>query len=376
MTEKLKTLLHEHAETVDFAMPDLTTMVRDGDRRLRRRRGLAAAGGLAAAAVVGALAVAGLGGSGTEDAPELAHDPAAPARVSWVIGSVLHDGDRTTDLGFDPTAYVRTASGLVATGPDGTVHSIVGGRSVDVGTVDARHPRLVGDDEGSYVGWVDDSGVGPVFRVLDQSTGEITSNGEAVEPGMGRQADAANPAYFYAIDGHTAYWRDTRGAVAVDLATGDVRVVDAEARNGFDIVAVEDGVIAFKVVPDDASADGTAIGTSRATAMVLAQVYGTYGTFSPDAHYYSSDADEPQVYDARTGERVTFDLGYAFATGYEWLGNDTLAMIAQDTPKSPVQLVTCTVPAGTCEVAVADLGSFDGLIADGFLLPVGAALDS
>ncbi len=43
--------------------------------------------------------------------------------------------------------------------------------------------------------------------------------------------------------------------MAVDLATGDVRVVDADARNGFDILDVEDGVIAF-----NASDDGTALG--------------------------------------------------------------------------------------------------------------------
>ncbi|MCW2843765.1 MAG: hypothetical protein JWN22_1681 [Nocardioides sp.] len=375
MTEKLKTLLHDRAETVAFGAPDLEAVVRAGDRRLRRRRAGAAAGGLAAVAVVGALLVTQLGGTDPANGPQVVHDPGIPAHVSWVVGSVLHDGDRTVDLGFEATAYVRTTTGIVATSPDGTVHSVVGGRSVDVGTVDAENPHLVADDEGTLAGWVNDSNEGPTFLVLDQSTGEITSNGAAVERGMGGTADSQNPVYFYAIDGRTAYWRDSRGAVAVDVDTDDVRVVDAEARNGFDIVAVENGVIAFNVQHDDARADGTAIGTRRDTAMVLPRVYGTYGAFSPDAHYYSGDADEPQVYDARTGNRVTFDLDYAFATGYEWLDDHTLAMIAQDTPKSSAQLVTCEVPAGTCDVAVDDLGSFDDLAAEGFALPVGSALD-
>jgi hypothetical protein len=374
MTEKLKTLLHDRAETVAFGAPDLDAVIRAGDRRLRRRRGAAALGGLATVAVVGALLVPRLGGSGDDDGRRVAHDPGAPAQVSWVLGSVLHDGARTVDLGFQVTSYVRTSAGIVATGPDGTVHSVIGGRTVDVGEVDAAHPHLVGDSEGPYVGWVNASGEGPAFLVLDQATGEITSNGVA-ERGMGRAADAEDPAYFYAIDAHTAYWRDTRGAVAVDLDTGDVRVVDAAARNGFDIVAVENGQIAFQVIPDDASSDGTAIGTSRDTAMLIPRAYGSYGTFSPDARYYSSDADEPEVYDARSGERVTFDLDYAFATGYEWLDDSTLAMIAQDTPTAPVQLLTCQVPAGTCDVAVDDLGSFDDLLADGFVLPVGDPLE-
>lgn len=374
MTEKLKTLLHDRAETVDFAMPDLDALTSAGDRRIRLRRGAAAAGSLAAVAAVGALMVTQLGGSGTEDGLQTVHDPEAPAPVSWVLGSVLHDADRTVDLGFQVTSYVRTTAGIVATDPDGTVHSVVGGQATDVGEVDAANPHLVGDSEGPYVGWVNASGEGPAFMVFDQATGEITSNGVA-ERGMGRAADAQDPAYFYAIDGHTAYWRDTRGAVAVDIATGDVRVVDPHARNGFDIVAVENGQIAFQVIPDDASADGTAIGTSRDTAMLIPRAYGSYGSFSPDAHYYSSDADEPEVYDARSGERVGFDLDYAFATGYEWLDDSTLAMIAQDTPTSPVQLLTCRVPAGTCDVAVDDLGSFEDLVAHGFVLPVGDPLD-
>ncbi len=66
--------------------------------------------------------------------------------------------------------------------------------------------------------------------------------------------------------------------------------------------------------------------------------------------YYSSDADEPQVYDARTGERIALDLDYAFATGYEWLDGHRLAVLAQETGRSPVQLLTCAVPAGTCDV--------------------------
>ncbi len=38
MTEKLKQMLHERTDSVDFAMPDLDALTRDGDRRIRRRR--------------------------------------------------------------------------------------------------------------------------------------------------------------------------------------------------------------------------------------------------------------------------------------------------------------------------------------------------
>lgn len=369
MTEKLKTLLHEQVETVDFAVPDVAALTRAGDRRVRRRRGLV--GGVAALAVVGALAATRIAGGPAPESTPVVSDPVPqPAQVSWATGQVLHVGDRTIDVGVGVKAYVRTSVGFVVADPAGVVHSVVDGKVSDVGRTDAKHPHLVSDPTGTQAGWVELDGDRPGFVVLDQATGDTTRNDDATAPGMGLLADQRDPAYFYAISGGVAYWRDLRGAVAVDLASADVRVVDADAVNGFDILDVEDGVIAF-----NAADDGTALGPTRRDAVMLPQVYGSLGTLSPGGDYYSSDADEPQVYDARTGERVTLDLDYAFATGYEWLDGHRLAVLAQEARRSPVQLLTCVVPEGTCDVTVDDLGSFDDLLADGFQLPVGQKLD-
>ena len=369
MTQKLKSLLHEQAETVDFAVPDVAALTRAGDRRVRGRRALV--GGVAALAMVGALAAIRIaGGPAAESTPVVSDPTPQPAQLTWATGHVLHAGDRTIDVGVGVQAYVRTSAGFVVADPGGVVHSVVDGKVSDVGRTDAKHPHLVADPSGTLAGWVELDGDRPGFVVLDQATGDTTRNDDATQPGMGLLADEQDPAYFYAISGGEAYWRDQRGAVEVDLATGDVRVVDAGAANGFDILDVQDGVIAFNA--DD---DGTALGPTRRDAVMLPQVYGTLGTLSPGADYYSSDADEPQVYDARTGERVALDLDYAFATGYEWLDGHRLAVLAQKTGRSPVQLLTCVVPAGTCEVTVDDLGSFEDLIDDGFQLPVGENLD-
>lgn len=367
MTEKLKTLLHERATEPDFATPDLDALVRDGDRRIRRRRGGAAAGSVAVVVVVGALLVPQLTGSDdASDGPRIAQDPGSALPVTWATGSVIHDGDHPIDVGFEVNAFVRTTAGFVFADPHGYVYSVVGGQVSDIGQVDAKQPRLVSDDGSTLAGWVDSTGDRPAFVVFDQSDGSVTRHDDETTPGTGALAAEDNPTDFYAIDDGTAYWRDTRGAVAVGLVSGDVRVIDPEARNGFDIMDAENGVIAF-----NAGDEGTALGTSRADAVMLPQVYGNLGVFSPDAAYYSSDADEPQVYDARTGKRVALDLNYWFGTGYTWLDDRTLALIAQDTKKSPVQLLTCVVPAGTCDVTVPDLGSFDDLAASGFALPVG-----
>ena len=229
--------------------------------------------------------------------------PSGPRQVAWATDSVIHDGTRTVDVEDTVLAFVRTGTGYVFADPDGVVHSVVDGRITDVGRTDARKPRLVADQDGTLAGWVDVDGDRPGFVVLDQATGETTRNDEATEPGMGGLADEQDPAYFYAISGDEAYWRDQRGAVAVDLTSGAVRVIDADARNGFDIMDVEEGVVAF-----NANDDGTALGETRRGAVLLPQVYGSMGTFSPGAAFYSSDADEPQVYDARTGERIVLDL--------------------------------------------------------------------
>lgn len=108
---------------------------------------------------------------------------------------------------------------------------------------------------------------------------------------------------------------------------------------------------------------------------MLPHVYGSMGVFSPDARYYSSDADEPEVHDARTGRRIDFDLGgRTFATGYEWLDDETLAMLAAKGENGPVELLSCAVPEGSCTSVVDDLGTFEELLGH-FQLPVGEAIE-
>ena len=73
------------------------------------------------------------------------------------------------------------------------------------------------------------------------------------------------------------------------------------------------------------------------------------GSLSPDARYFSSDANR-QVYDVASGRRVSFDLeGRGFATAYEWLDDRTIAMLAARRPTmdAKAELLTCTVPEGT-----------------------------
>lgn len=185
---------------------------------------------------------------------------------------------------------------------------------------------------------------------------------------MGSLADEQNPAYFYAIDDGTAYWRDERGAVATDLTTDEATVIDAEARNGFDIVDVEDGLIAFS------TEQGTLVGQSRGDGVEFEGAYGSMGDFSPDARYYTSDAEEPQVYDVAAGGQVALDLpGYAFGTGFGWIDDDTVVVLAAKTERSSVEMLTCEMTTGRCTAYVDDLGTFEE-ITGSFQLPVGETI--
>lgn len=369
MSEKLKTLMHEHASVAEFELPDVDLLVRHGTRRARRRGLALVSGGVAASTAAVVITVAALsGGGGGNTGPAVANDPLPVDLPSYAKGSVIHGADGAVDVGHQVNAYVRTRVGYVVADPSGVVWSVAGDAVSPIGSTDASHPRLVTDPEGSLVGWVDGSGDQPTFVVFDQATGDTFRNDEATSAGMGLLADEEDPAYFYAIDDRTAYWRDGRGLVAIDVDTGHARVLDAAAANGFDVLGVENGVLATS------GGDGAgALLTGPDGDVVLSRAHGGIATFSADARWVSIDADEPMVFNAGTGQRVPIELDAWFASGYEWLDDRTLVVVTAADEEAPVDLLTCVIPAGSCKVAVPDVGTIEEL-ADGFALPVGESL--
>ncbi len=207
----------------------------------------------------------------------------------------------------------------------------------------------------------------PAFVFFDQSTGEIVRNSEATAPGMGLLADEADPAYLFGIDGDAAYWRDQRGLVSFDLDSETAAVVDGDVASGFELLAVEDGWLATSAGDHGTDLEG------NGQRVRLPDVYASVGFFSPDARWASFDADQPEVFESATGQPIVLDLDVWFATGYDWLDAETLVVLAADREQDPVDLVTCVIPAGTCEVAVADVATFEDLAA-GYALPIGERL--
>lgn len=349
MTETLKTLMHEQADSVDFAVPDLDAMVRTGDRRRRTRR-LGAVGAVAAT-------VAGVALVATTLAPgQRAVEPAGPAAqaapLSWVDGSTLHLGDRIVDLDFRPRAYVRTAEGYVLSDREGRVWSWTDGDVRQVGRTDATSPHLVSDQESGLAGWFDP--VEGSYAVVDQRPDGYVRHHQA--------PPRSEPEDFVGIDAGTAYWTGASGLVAFDLGTGRSTPLEVDGT----VADVEDDLLAVRT---DA---GISVRTLAGQEVrLLDGFHGELGSFSPDARWFTNDADEPQVLDLADGQRVGLDLDRGFATGYEWLGAGTLAVIAsaEASDDSRVELMVCEVPAGTCQ-QVARLGTFEEVV-DTLVLPTG-----
>lgn len=352
MTEKLKALMERTAE-VDFAPVDLRAIAAAGDRTVRRRRLALGAGALALVIIAGGAALAlGKGGGERE---HIAQDPVgAPLGVvTWTWDKALHTTSASYPLGHEVKAYVRTAVGYAFVDPAGVVYSYVEGRVERIGRLSTDDTRLVADDEGDLVGWTEVGSGQPRFVVHDLRAQETIDLGEA-RPGPPADGEETLSARFSAIDGRTAYVQDARGALAVDVDTHALRVIDPRTRDDLAIYAVEDGQMAF--------AEGEQplrIGRTVAQSRSFPDLWGGPVYFSPDGRYVSLDADEPRVYVVATGRQVPIDIdGRSFGTGYEWLDAHTVVFAASRAEVGPLELLTCEVPSGRCTQVVADLVAF------------------
>lgn len=356
MTEKLKTLMDESSD-LQFATPDLDRIVRAGDRTVRRRRLVTGAAGLAAAAVVatGAVALAGGDGGGTSTDP--ANAPTGPV-AEWASGTVLHTQTGPVDLGHPIRAYVRTSAGYVAADDRGTVWSIVDGEVDQVGETSADHPRLVGDDDVPEAAWVDPSN--GRYIAYDQRHRQViilrAARGDVV-----------------AIDARRLYVDEDGTDRVLAIGEGPEAVLDPPAAHS-SFLGWEDGVAVWW--SDHEGQSEYLVGRTEMDPVVIPDVRGDMAVLSPDARWVSLDADEPRVFDTSTGEQVQMDVdGREFATGYAWVDDDTLLMIAGRTTDGPIELLVCTVPDGTCTPdagSAGQLGTFDDM--EQFALPIGTTI--
>src|SRR3954447_18491686 len=157
MTGQLRGSLHTRADELDTWDVDLDTIVRAGDRRLRRRRIAVAGTAAAVLAVAGGVTVAARSHA---TRPQPADQDAKP--LTYAVGRVIHSGDNQVDVGMRVDSFVRLTDRFVFShdqhvyeAKDGDVHEIDR-------LADPSAPLVAGEDgqQSEWFGHSDTHGVG------------------------------------------------------------------------------------------------------------------------------------------------------------------------------------------------------------------------
>lgn len=401
MTSLITDVLTERAERAGSPDLDLDRLIAEGEARARRTRVTRVAGatgvGLLAAATVGAVVLAGLGGSPgrSSDAPDVADGPSTAPGTQVPLSRMLsyaHDGtivvpqaDIELRTGRPVRSYVPTDDGFVWMAPDGTISFLPasggqGGPGIEIGETDPEGGALRAEKDGTLVAWIDFSVPGgPELVVHDTATlTEVLRTGEDLSAGSDPYRDDVDPAFVHAVDRGSVYWLNAAGAVRTDVATGRTEVLDPDA-GGFTLWDVAAGQIASNPatpVDDARSQDVTRVGPSLTEGTDLPWTGNVH--LSPDARSVSfEDADALVVADVATGREVgPTNPGYDYWVVTQWVGSDTVAafgirdVAALDDPEgpdtAPLDFLVCEIPDGTCTVVAEDEVDLDS-----FALPVG-----
>jgi hypothetical protein len=306
--------------------------------------------------------------------------------VSWAVGSTIHVGDDTIEVGHPIRAYVRTSVGFVVLDDVDDVWSVTDDGVTEIGRMTSPRPDnldqqlLASDPGGSLAGWVGEDPSGDlIVETYDQETGESRS---LLVPG----ARPPNDSVFFAIDDRTGYWRTPTGVVAVDLDSGRerqvVRITDDRVYD-FEVYSVENGVIAFTPLYDEVILAGWSVEGARElldfrnrpsegmTDPVRLSPTGAWLSLgvaevtTATEETFTIDRITPEVYDVVTGERVTLDHpAGSLAIPGVWLDDDTLQVLVFRGAIGPslamqgAALYACMVPSRSCEFA-AEFGDVD-----------------
>lgn len=369
MTDTLSRVLHERAETATLAPLDLEAITRAGSRAVRRRRRVGVAGVVAGVALVAGLSVLPRPAAEPDPAPP----PTVPATTegpTWASGSVIHTSAGDIEVGLNIAYLVRTALGFVIS--DGReVVSVVGDDVERVGPLSgfagSRPPRgappppvVFGDTDGSLAAWPD----GASYVVLDQGTGQVhrfTGDGFGL---------------IHGLDGRALYVADNRGVVSIDVDSGTQQVLTGRGGMPYP-VTWEDGRAARRAQDGRIWVDGTGGYAPRPLPprpITLPDALSTTVLFSPDARHLAYDTTvEARVFDLTTNREVPLPLADGETRAYEWLDEDTVAVLQLPEPGSHYRLLACHLSTTDCDVAVPDLGDGKDGAGNGvdFVLPIG-----
>lgn len=364
MTDLLTELMHDKADSVGAPDLDVLAMVREGNRRVGRRRNAVLGAGVAAV-VVAAIAVPTMVVNGRDTARDVQPTSIfATPQPAFATGSTVHVGDRSFDVGRRVQALYVTTAGIVFADDAGTVFATDGtARPEEIGNADLSHGSLVGD--GSRAGWIEQQdGRPPVFTVWDQTTGKR----QTLEFDTAGEGATEYDASLFAIDGDDVYLRDARGMIRWDVESGDLTGLGRP--QGAEISDVKSGVIAHTLPRDPENPvefevfAGTDFGGGTPLDLVQPSTLNPSGTMLLGQLY-----DEIAVVaDTSDGSITPLDTpAYDQLNPYSWLDDDTFAAVGLklDTDSPRRDILACDID-GACTAVGTDLP-------ESFVLSVGYA---
>lgn len=377
MTDLLKDTLDHQVSTLDPPRVDVDRLIRDGNRRVARRRTAWAGGGVAAATVL-ALAIPQLpiggGGGNSGTARDEANSQFAAAFTehtpTYTVGTTVHIGARTFEISQPARAFVQTSIGIVYADADGVVRATDGGSETEIGTLSFHFADRALASDGPMAAWIE-AGDTPQLAVLDQSSGEVSRT--SLQAGaVTTEFDV--PAEVAAIDGDTVYLQDARGLLS--WRDGELEVLMAgNAGRRLELDDVKNGVFAWRATNSDSYRVGRDLSSG-----VQVEAFGG-GTLSPDGSALALEVDygqNPAVIDTATGDPIPAPARTqdGWHLGYAWPDSDTYVAVAirgiDGSEPEPAggwrfEQLTCSVTAVSCQSVETELrpGS------DGSTIPIG-----
>ena len=338
MTTQLKDLLRTEADELGTVTVDVDRIIATGEHRLRRRRSLI--GAIAACLAI----IATLAASELMRGDDRAVDPVTPGplTITYAIGSEVHQGDQTYDVGRPITFFVTTADGIVFSDDDDVVWSKNGDDAVErVGrtTTFVLQPFTV-DPTGRLVAWFEPT---PELVVFEPSSGSQWKIPVESLPGVVSYGVTA-------IDGDEVHFSDARGGHVFRTGTGEV--ADQALTGVIDIA----GGVQLGIQFDTLVAEGP-----EGRVVMPAHGADRMGTaLSPDGGHAVSIVIEPDdefrmgIFDTRSGQ-VAYPRRPPVQPGetHQWLDATTLAvyLVTQHGGINTVDVVTCQVGAAACRIA-------------------------